>query len=83
MGPCSCLPSGPTFANQRRKTMTDQNVYQRLDAVKAAHEETLEAERKLHRDKAAEGEGTIARMEHDLKEASAEEERCETLAASP
>lgn len=32
-------------------------------------------ERKLHRDKEAEGEGTIARIEHDLKEASAEEER--------
>lgn len=48
---------------------------QRLDDAKAAHEERLEAERKLHRDKAAEGEGAIARMEHDLKEASAEEER--------
>lgn len=48
-----------------------------MDDAKAAHEEKLEAERKLHRDKTAEGEGTIARIEHDLKEASAEEERWE------
>lgn len=59
----------PTKLNGARKN------YQRLDDVKAAHEETMEAERKLHRDKTAEGEGTIARMEHDLKEAASEEER--------
>lgn len=77
MAPYACLPvrANPLQTNGDETTRANQNVHQRLDDAKAAHEEMLEAERKLHRDKAAEGEGTIARMEHDLKEASAEEER--------
>ena len=51
---------------------------QRLEEARVAHEETLEAERQVHRERVAQGEGAIARLEHDLKEAAAEEERCES-----
>lgn len=81
MQTCNCCrvlaypPDGVCEPTAENHCPTKTHFHQRLDDAKVAHEETLEAERKLHRDKAAEGEGTIARMEHELKEASAEEER--------
>lgn len=48
---------------------------QRLDEMRAAHEETLESERQVHRDRMAEREGIIARLEHDIRETSMEGER--------
>ncbi|CAM9141926.1 unnamed protein product [Scytosiphon promiscuus] len=69
------VPVAPAQLSPEDLKCLQEQAQKRLDEVKAAHEETLEAERKLHRDKAAEGEGAIARIEHDLEEAAAEEER--------
>ncbi|CAM9709129.1 unnamed protein product [Pylaiella littoralis] len=75
LGTSSLIPTAPAQLSPEDLKNLQEQAQKRLDDAKAAHEERLEAERKLHRDKAAEGEGAIARMEHDLKEASAEEER--------
>ncbi|CAM9809238.1 unnamed protein product [Ectocarpus fasciculatus] len=69
------VPTAPAQLSPEDLKHLQEQAQKRLDDVKVAHEETMEAERKLHRDKTAEGEGTIARMEHDLKEAASEEER--------
>ncbi|CAM9186530.1 unnamed protein product [Ascophyllum nodosum] len=66
------LPTAPFLVSPE-----DMKAFQeqRLEEARVAHEETLEAERQVHRERVAQGEGAIARLEHDLKEAAAEEER--------
>lgn len=50
-------------------------VLQRLEDLRGGHEETLERERRAHRDRTAEGEGRIARLEHDIKKTYEDQEK--------
>ncbi|CAM9142680.1 unnamed protein product, partial [Sphacelaria rigidula] len=68
------VPSAPAISAEEIKKIQEQ-TQKNIDEAKAAHEQTLEVERQVHRDRMAEGQGTIARLEHDLQEASLEVER--------